>query len=197
MAGYHDFVIGEVVTAATMDDFVGKQVIGVYASTAARDTALAAVLREGIFAYVQAGDILWYYDGAAWGIVTEPRQSWNPTSVTQSGAVACTNSNAWYQRQGGIFVAHASLAFTGAGTAGNAITLPLPTPTVLDVASNIDGTFSYVQTGTTIHAGTIWGNTTTTFRLQVSGNSNQLGVAPSFAIANTHTMTFTVTGGYA
>lgn len=199
MSGYHNFTAGEVLTAANVNDFLAKQVIGVYASTAARDSALSGFLREGIFAYTQAGDILWYYDGAAWVIVTEPRQSWNPTAVTQSSSVACTNTNAWYQRQGGLFIFHASLAFTAAGTAANPITLPCPSPITLDAASDIDGTFSYVDVGSTIYAGVLWGTTTTTFRFQVSGNSAQLGATsgPSFAIASGDSCTFTAVGGYA
>ncbi len=46
---------------------IEKRVIGVYATTAARDSATtAAGVQEGMFAFTQDTNSVWYYDGAAW-----------------------------------------------------------------------------------------------------------------------------------
>jgi hypothetical protein len=46
---------------------IEKRVMGVYATTSARDTLTAAMGPvEGMFAFVQADNSVWYYDGAAW-----------------------------------------------------------------------------------------------------------------------------------
>jgi len=46
---------------------IEKRLMGVYATTAARDTATtAAGVQEGMFAFVQADDSVWFYSGSAW-----------------------------------------------------------------------------------------------------------------------------------
>jgi hypothetical protein len=45
---------------------VEKRVISVFATPAARDTAVAGLLEEGLFAFTKDFNKLWYYDGAAW-----------------------------------------------------------------------------------------------------------------------------------
>src|SRR6056297_869583 len=72
MAGYREFVTGEVLTAANVDDFLAKQAVMKFADSAARDTALGTAvggsnaLREGMVAYLDDTDGLQYYGGAAW-----------------------------------------------------------------------------------------------------------------------------------
>jgi len=45
---------------------VEKRVIAVFATPAARDTAYAGLLEEGLFAFTKDANKLWWYDGAAW-----------------------------------------------------------------------------------------------------------------------------------
>ena len=46
---------------------IEKRVMGVYATTAARDAATtAAGVGEGMFAFTQDTDSVWYYSGSAW-----------------------------------------------------------------------------------------------------------------------------------
>jgi len=73
VAGYREFVTGEVLTAANVDDFLAKQSVMKFADAAARDAALGTAvaggnaLREGMVAWLDSDDELQAYDGTAWG----------------------------------------------------------------------------------------------------------------------------------
>ena len=46
---------------------IEKRVVGVYATSAARDTATnAAGVEEGMFAFTKNDNRMWYYSGTAW-----------------------------------------------------------------------------------------------------------------------------------
>jgi hypothetical protein len=78
MAGFREFVTGEVLTAANVDDFLAKQAVMKFADAAARDTALGTAvasgnaLREGMVAYLDDEDAPSFYDGSAWGPISVP-----------------------------------------------------------------------------------------------------------------------------
>lgn len=65
-AGYKDFTTGEVLTAANVDNYLMEQTVMVFASAAARTTALAAVLAEGMTSYLKDTNSLEVYDGSNW-----------------------------------------------------------------------------------------------------------------------------------
>jgi hypothetical protein len=69
-AGIKLFLAGDVLTAAQVNTFLQDQVIARFATTAARDAAYGGVgepvLAEGMFAYIDADNTVYYYDGAAW-----------------------------------------------------------------------------------------------------------------------------------
>jgi hypothetical protein len=75
MAGFREFVTGEVLTAANVDDFLAKQAVMKFADAAARDTALGTAvasgnaLREGMVAWLDDDDSVIAYDGSAWNPV--------------------------------------------------------------------------------------------------------------------------------
>lgn len=75
MAGFREFVTGEVLTAANVDDFLAKQAVMKFADAGARDTALGTAvasgnaLREGMIAYLDDTDDVLKYDGSAWTTV--------------------------------------------------------------------------------------------------------------------------------
>ena len=75
MAGYREFVTGEVLTAANVDDFLAKQAVMKFADASARDTALGTAvgggnaLREGMVAYLDSTDEVIKYDGTDWSSV--------------------------------------------------------------------------------------------------------------------------------
>jgi hypothetical protein len=72
MAGFREFVTGEVLTAANVNDFLGKQAVMKFADAAARDAALGTAvvspnaLREGMVAYLDDTDEVIKYDGTDW-----------------------------------------------------------------------------------------------------------------------------------
>lgn len=57
---------GDVLTAADVNNYLMEQTVMVFASTAARDAALAAVLTEGMVTFQTDTDTMTYYDGSAW-----------------------------------------------------------------------------------------------------------------------------------
>lgn len=69
-AGAKLFTSGSVLTAAQVNTYLMDQTIMRFATTAARDAAFGGVgepsLSEGMFAYIDADNKLYYYDGSAW-----------------------------------------------------------------------------------------------------------------------------------
>jgi len=71
-AGYNLFASGNVLTAAQVNTYLMQQTVMVFASSAARTTALSGVLAEGMLSYLSDTNALQYYDGAAWQDVSNP-----------------------------------------------------------------------------------------------------------------------------
>ena len=69
---FKDFVAGDILTAADVDNYLMRQAIMTFADSAARDTALSAVLAEGMFCYLNDTDAFQLYDGSAWADVSNP-----------------------------------------------------------------------------------------------------------------------------
>jgi hypothetical protein len=65
-AGYKLFATGDVLTAAQVNTYLMQQTVMVFASSAARTTALSGVLAEGMVSYLQDTNSLEVYDGSAW-----------------------------------------------------------------------------------------------------------------------------------
>lgn len=118
-SGYHGITPGEIPPAATINDFWTKQTVMVFTSATDRDTQLAAVLREGMLAYLIDLDKFTVYSGAAWssiGPLHGPMTSYTPTLV-QSGTVTKTVTRARYSRMARTIFGDFNLAVTGPGTA--------------------------------------------------------------------------------
>ena len=56
------FSTGDVLTATDFQGYAVDQSVMVFADTSARDTALSAVVSEGMFAFAKDTDTLYYYD---------------------------------------------------------------------------------------------------------------------------------------
>ena len=69
-AGAKLFTSGSVLTAAQVNTFLMDQAIMRFATTADRDAAFGGagepVLAEGMFAYIDADNNLYFYSGSAW-----------------------------------------------------------------------------------------------------------------------------------
>jgi len=65
-AGYKDFTAGAVLTADQVDTYLMQQTVMVFASSAARTTALSGVVSAGMVSYITATQQTQYYNGSAW-----------------------------------------------------------------------------------------------------------------------------------
>ena len=68
-AGYKLFQTGDVLTAAQVNTYLNEQTVMVFASAAARTTALTSVLAEGMVSYLQDTNAVEVYNGTAWTAV--------------------------------------------------------------------------------------------------------------------------------
>lgn len=69
-AGVRLFQSGEVLTASNVNSYLQDQVIMRFATTAARDAAFGGAgeptLAEGMFAYIDADDSVYFFSGSSW-----------------------------------------------------------------------------------------------------------------------------------
>lgn len=64
--GFKDFANGNVLTGDEIDGYLMQQSVMRFTNEAARDTALAAVIADGMCAYTAAEDVLWIRRGGSW-----------------------------------------------------------------------------------------------------------------------------------
>lgn len=173
-------------------DAVNAQAAGVFATSTARDSAIASPT-EGMVAYLTTPDQWTGYTNGAWVILHEAPQTWNVTAVTQNGSRACTTTAGWYQRSNGVFRAHITITGFAAGSAGNQI--QVAAPFTLHAVEACGGTFSYDDSGTGFYTGAVLPLSTTVLRFQVHAQG-LLGVTPSFATASADTLRIDIHGRY-
>ncbi len=191
-AGFKTFSTGEVLTASDVNTYLMQQAIMVFASDAARDSAVTSP-SEGMLAYITGDDRVTAYNGSAWQdvVIEGAWDSWTPT-MTQSGSVTFTNTRSRYVRQGRLITMQAAMDVTGSGTSGNDIIVG-NLPVTAAAAAGMVGSFYYLDSGSTIYSGTVLGSTTTTLKFFVSGNGNAMGTNPAFACASGDLLRFEVT----
>lgn len=123
--------------------------------------------------------------------------SWTPT-VTQSGAVTCTVTFARYQIVGEIVHLRVQLDITGTGTTANAITIggiPAAATPVITTGSDLAplGMAVVLDQGTASYLGFLVASTATVWHIRDSNTRANIGVSPSFALANTDIIIFNAT----
>jgi len=67
--GRKTFTAGEVLTAANVQGYLMDQTVMVFASSAARSSALGTAVSEGMVAFLKDTNELQAYDGAVWNAV--------------------------------------------------------------------------------------------------------------------------------
>ena len=98
-AGYHAYATGDVLTAAQVQYNLQNQTVMYFATSAARTTAIGAVLVEGMVTYIPANGIE-YYNGSAWVVLSTGGDITGVTAGTgisgggTSGTVTVTNDMA-------------------------------------------------------------------------------------------------------
>ena len=63
--GFKVFAVGEVLTAADVNDYLMEQSISIFADSTARDAQITSPI-EGQFCYLADTNVLQYYTGSAW-----------------------------------------------------------------------------------------------------------------------------------
>jgi hypothetical protein len=65
-SGWRSFSAGAVLTAAQVQNYLQDQVVQVYASDAARSSALGTAVSAGMVSYRADGAVVEFYNGSAW-----------------------------------------------------------------------------------------------------------------------------------
>jgi hypothetical protein len=121
---FKTWTAGEVLTAANLQSLIQNQVVIVCDSSAEYPTSPNA----GMVVYDVALGAFLSYSGAAWvriiPLTTAAVQTWDPV-LTQSSAVAATDTSARYTRTGAVVDAWSFQTVTGSGT-GARLTVSLP-----------------------------------------------------------------------
>ena len=130
-AGYKLFATGDVLTAAQVNTYLNEQTVMVFASSAARTSALTAVLAEGMVSYLQDTNAVEVYNGTAWvgvsgaGDVTEVQAGVGISVASGTGPIpVITNSSTDLITTAGDILygtAADTVARLGIGTAGQVL----------------------------------------------------------------------------
>ena len=147
------FTAGEVLTAANVQGYLQDQVVQVYASSAARSSALGTAVSEGMVAYLSDTNAVQYYSGSAWVDVAASKAG---TVVTAAYTAIASDS---------IIVANGTAAFT--------VTFPdvFSTWQTVEVYRDSSGTVTLAAgTGVTTWAGAGTAGTAVTFKIDQQYN---------------------------
>lgn len=189
---YRTWADGEVVTASNVQNYLQDGVVVQCDSSADYPTG-----REGMVVYDKALDAYLGYTGAAWvrivPLTSTAVQTWTPT-VTQSGSVAVTASEARYIRTGAVVEAwcHVTVNTGATGSSGSSVTVSLPVTaaghtagTPIGVGTITDGTGA--QYSVTVQYATA---TTVAFIADDASGTGGFGIKPAVGLAQTDTIRF-------
>jgi hypothetical protein len=138
--GYKVWSAGDVLAAADVNGYLMEQTVMVYASSAARSSALGTAVSEGMVTYLKDTNALEYYDASTWrtvGLDTAVAGLDNASIiVTGTAAVTVTvpdilgvgdSLNIIRDTSGTVTIAAGTgvTSWAGAGTAGTAVTFKI------------------------------------------------------------------------
>jgi len=86
--GFKVFGVGEVLTAADVNDYLMEQIVGIFADSTARDAQIISPV-EGQFCFLKDTNVLQFYNGSAW------------TSFIGDGDITAVNTSATSGLSGG------------------------------------------------------------------------------------------------
>lgn len=89
-SGYKLFATGDVLTAAQVNNYLQEQTVMVFADAAARTTALASVLAEGMVSYLKSTKVVEIYTGAAWVSLDDPNAIQNSIVDAKGDLITAT-----------------------------------------------------------------------------------------------------------
>lgn len=191
-AGFKTWAAGDVLTAAQLNTYIQEQVVMVFASSAARSSAIGTP-SEGMVSYRTDGNAIEFYDGAAWVaagqdtsltnvLITSPRETTTVSATAATGTInfdAATQADLYYTTNAS---ANFTLNFRASSSATLSSLLPVG-QTITLVFRNTNGSTAYYPTAIQIDGSAVtpsWqGGTTPT-----AGNASSIDVY-SFAITKT------------
>lgn len=158
-AGWHDFVPGQVLSAAMVQDYLQDQAVMSFASAAARTSAIASPT-DGMVSYLKDSDMVEIYNGSAWTRYGGGFVPVSPSSVAVAGGTASANALGVVQFTGATTSLSINGVFTSAhenyrvvfradtaSTVGSATWVRLRAGAADDVGTNY-GRNGYFQQGT-------------------------------------------------
>ena len=131
-AGYKLFSTGDVLSASDVNTYLQQQTVMVFASAAARTTALASVLAEGMVSYLKDTDLVEIYTGAAWVSLDDPNAIQNSIVDAKGDIISATADN--------------TPARLAVGTNGQTLVADSTASTGLKWATAASGSYTKIQT---------------------------------------------------
>lgn len=132
--GYKLYATGDVLTAAQVNNYLQEQTVMVFADSAARTTALASVLAEGMVSYLKSTKVVEIYTGSAWVSLDDPTAIQNSIVTAKGDLIGATGSS--------------TPARLGVGTNGQVLTADSTAATGIKWGSGSTGAIVYVGQGT-------------------------------------------------
>ena len=137
-AGYKLFNTGDVLTAAQVNTYLNEQTVMVFASSAARTSALSGVLAEGMVSYLQDTNSVEVYDGSNWVSIGSSGDITGITTGTDSGLSGGVTSGTATLRLKLEFDAETGTTYTlVAGNLNQLVTLNNASPISLTVPPSV------------------------------------------------------------
>jgi hypothetical protein len=137
-AGYKLFNTGDVLTAAQVNTYLNEQTVMVFASSAARTSALSGVLAEGMMSYLQDTNAVEVYDGSNWVSIGSSGDITGITTGTDSGLSGGVTSGTATLRLKLEFDAETGTTYTlVAGNLNQLVTLNNASPITLTVPPSV------------------------------------------------------------
>jgi hypothetical protein len=137
-AGYKLFQTGDVLTAAQVNTYLNEQTVMVFASAAARTSALTSVLAEGMVSYLQDTNAVEVYDGSNWVSIGSSGDITGITTGTDSGLSGGVTSGTATLRLKLEFDAETGTTYTlVAGNLNQLVTLDNASPITLTVPPSV------------------------------------------------------------
>ncbi len=148
-AGYKLFNTGDVLTAAQVNTYLNEQTVMVFASSAARTSALSGVLAEGMMSYLQDTNAVEVYNGSAWTAVGGGGLSSPLTTKGDVWGYSTTNARIPVGSNGTVLTADSAetLGVKWAAPAAGGKVLQVVSATYATEANN--STSTYADTGLT------------------------------------------------
>lgn len=137
-AGYKLYATGDVLTAAQVNTYLQEQTVMVFADAAARTTALASVLAEGMVSYLKSTKVVEIYTGSGWVSLDDPNAIQNSIVTAKGDLIGAT--------------AASTPARLGVGTNGQVLTADSTASTGLAWATPASGSALVYVGGTTFSA---------------------------------------------